>query len=954
MRNNPHISLLIQSSRLEALKYICDNIFFTAKYPERVHIVIKTCLKDILKQFYHPQISVYENFTSLSDYTQNSDIIGLLDDIVLFSKGWDDILSLAYIKNPLHILFLKEKDICKYMYPFIPSKVHKILPKNAFYWENIGEFIRLIGEKTNSRDTYSVIKLTPEKLMLADKETNKNVLYKNLLNLENSKYSYKKNVLIVLVLLFFVIIFIKVKLPYKIMLFSLLMLITLFFIKIRKTTTTSFPYFNDDIFDKLLIDDNNNQVKKRDTNIPNVIYISNIDNNVMKNIEKHCKGYDIKIYDNDQIEEFLFNYYGDNAISIYRNYTFNSDKINFWKYCILYLYGGYYFNSETIFYINIDKIFYKKECTDWYAVLDIDNKCILNDIIATSPKNPIIKDIINKIYDSNYINLFNIIKDKCNGQIGIGDNFLKNKWNCILLQGKRTNAYENIVKLKDEIIFSTNSKKSILDKKYKSKKIVILIISGSTTDKSLSAIWEIEKNIWLNNLSNYPSNIDIFFLESDVNLPINTVKIIKNTVYCGIKESFIPGILIKTLLAIKYLPIYDFYIRTNLSTIVDGNELNKYLTPKNENKWFSTGPNFNGKTQKLVETNQKIMNILHKKMKEKGLLCNRFTTWFCEMGLIFSKPCANLLVKYLDNIPYIYEVNIPDDIMLGILIGKHHPNIDNHTYVWGNDFHKTDFHKTDFHNNIFFHRCKELQKSDHIDLATLILKNPIKSGSIPIVIIAWNCLTFIKNFVNQIKKLPNDIIIIDNNSKYPPLHIYYNELEKELKNRITIHRLKENYGHEVYLKRKYLLPKVYILSDPDLQLNPSMPTNISNILYDISNKHNKFKVGLSLDISDSDNFYQENNYYSGKNIKQWESQFWVKKIQDNDYILYDADIDTTFTLINWNHYNNNHFEGIRIAGNFTAKHLPWYKDFVKNNISDIEYNYMKNNYKSGTVIKMLN
>ena len=111
---------------------------------------------------------------------------------------------------------------------------------------------------------------------------------------------------------------------------------------------------------------------------------------------------------------------------------------------------------------------------------------------------------------------------------------------------------------------------------------------------------------------------------------------------------------------------------------------------------------------------------------------------------------------------------------------------------------------------------------------------------------------------------------------------------------------------------------------------------------------------MSLDISDSDNFYQENNYHSGKNIKQWESQFWVKKIQDNDYILYDASIDTTFTLINWNHYNNDHLDGIRIAGNFTAKHLPWYKDFLKNNISDIEYNYMKNNYKSGTVIKMLN
>ena len=434
----------------------------------------------------------------------------------------------------------------------------------------------------------------------------------------------------------------------------------------------------------------------------------------------------------------------------------------------------------------------------------------------------------------------------------------------------------------------------------------------------------------MKNLSNYPSNIDIFFLESDTNLPKNTVKIVKNTVYCGIDESYIPGILHKTLLAIKYLPTYDFYIRTNLSTIVDGNELNNFLLYKNENSWFSTGALiYNRKTDFLNSKEQKIINktknILYQKIKEKGLICHRFTGWFSGLSIIFSKPCANLLTKYLDNIPYIFELDIADDVMLGFLLGKHNPNIDHHVCVRENNKFYNDY------SNIIFYRCKDIKKIDHDDLATSILKNPIIFGNIPIVIISYNSLTFTKNFVNQIKKLPNDIIIIDNNSQNTSLHIYYNQLEKELKYKVTIHRLTENIGNNVYITRKYLLPYVYILSNPYLELNLSIPTNISNILYNISNKHKKFKVGLSLDI---DNFIQKNNNNQLESIKEYESQFLIKKIPDDDYIIYHDRIDTNFTLVNWKYYNNNNnnLYGIRIAGDFTYKYLP--------NIPDIEYKYM--------------
>ena len=226
---------------------------------------------------------------------------------------------------------------------------------------------------------------------------------------------------------------------------------------------------------------------------------------------------------------------------------------------------------------------------------------------------------------------------------------------------------------------------------------------------------------------------------------------------------------------------------------------------------------------------------------------------------------------------------------------------------------------------------------------------------IPIVIISWNCLSFIRNFISQIKNLPNPIIILDNNSSYDNLHKYYDHLECELKGKITIKRLTENYGHTVYITRRDLLPEVYILTDPDLQLNIHMPSNVSEILYNISCQYRRFKVGLSLDISESDKFRHIKNYDSGLNIKEWETHFWINRIPHDKYELYLAAIDTTFTLVNWNYFAGhnkcNRFSGIRIAGNFTCMHLPWYNNFLENNLLNEELTYLKTCNKSGTIIK---
>jgi len=225
-----------------------------------------------------------------------------------------------------------------------------------------------------------------------------------------------------------------------------------------------------------------------------------------------------------------------------------------------------------------------------------------------------------------------------------------------------------------------------------------------------------------------------------------------------------------------------------------------------------------------------------------------------------------------------------------------------------------------------------------------------KTSSIPIIVICWNNLTFIKGFVNQIKKYNNPIILLDNNSQYQPLLKYYIEIKEELKDKITIRLLDKNYGHEVYIKLKHTLPDVYILSDPDLELNANMPHNFVEIFLELSHIHKANKVGSAIKIEDNHAFVKSDKYFNGKSIREWESQFWKNKIDDSKYELYRAQIDTTFCLVN-NAYGNNN---IRVAGDFTVKHLPWYKDYIKSNIPREELKFWKQNNASSTILRSLN
>ena len=228
----------------------------------------------------------------------------------------------------------------------------------------------------------------------------------------------------------------------------------------------------------------------------------------------------------------------------------------------------------------------------------------------------------------------------------------------------------------------------------------------------------------------------------------------------------------------------------------------------------------------------------------------------------------------------------------------------------------------------------------------------INPSKIPIVIICWNSLSFIKKLVDQLKHYPNPIILLDNKSSYEPIFEYYKEVKEELKDKIEIRLLKKNYGSNVYLELKDTLPKVFMLTDPDLEMNEKLPQNFAEILYKLSNKYKVYKVGLALELKDHTDFVR--CAQKGNPLYEYQLKYWKDKIPNTKYELYRAPVDTTFSLINSKYKVegiNPIMPAIRIAGDFTARHLPWYKDFLENTIPCHEFEmYIKHN-KSSTFVR---
>lgn len=246
------------------------------------------------------------------------------------------------------------------------------------------------------------------------------------------------------------------------------------------------------------------------------------------------------------------------------------------------------------------------------------------------------------------------------------------------------------------------------------------------------------------------------------------------------------------------------------------------------------------------------------------------------------------------------------------------------------------------------------------DLASYLIESPqasvfftpkkvqkaFKKRDIPACIIGYNQPTYIKQMVKQLEKHTKDIVIIDNASDFRPLLDYY---EKEYP--YTLIRYPRNAGHTVWCLREMeeLLGDIFLVTDPDLLFNVSLPDSFLDILYDLSNEFSATKVGFALDVFSSD-IRDDALLFGNIPVKEWEQNAWNYPIYSAIYPsleLYQAEIDTTFCL--FNRYAarkalyNSHIQSIRLAGDFMCRHLPWHEGYLDSWVEGEFEAYMNRN-----------
>jgi hypothetical protein len=212
--------------------------------------------------------------------------------------------------------------------------------------------------------------------------------------------------------------------------------------------------------------------------------------------------------------------------------------------------------------------------------------------------------------------------------------------------------------------------------------------------------------------------------------------------------------------------------------------------------------------------------------------------------------------------------------------------------------------------------------------------------NIPLVVSSFNNPTFVIRTVEQGLCFTGSVIIVDNNSTFPPLIKYFASLPSG----VVLHRMFDNLGpYSAFLPEVFdSLPEYFALTDADLLWNSRLPHDAFFKLASATKFFGVPKVGFSLEIPPADDVVSQK-------IAPWEMRFWVTNLEPPPFIsepAYSANIDTTFALYNkplvmslctstfhmqfmGKKICNNMDPAVRIGGLYTARHLPWYRSYLE-------------------------
>jgi len=237
---------------------------------------------------------------------------------------------------------------------------------------------------------------------------------------------------------------------------------------------------------------------------------------------------------------------------------------------------------------------------------------------------------------------------------------------------------------------------------------------------------------------------------------------------------------------------------------------------------------------------------------------------------------------------------------------------------------------------------------------TSILKS--LKGKMPVMIICYNNGVYVKNLVCQFNKFDITPIVIDNCSSDKQTIKTLDQMAS--KKQAYIAYSEKNFGHFVGLLDPIYqqLPNHFAYTDPDLDLNKNLPKDFLQKLINLTNQYQVYKAGFALDLLNDEEVIDATQYISHtkpfdyKNnfsVRQFESQFWRLPMQHDKLEIYYAPIDSTFAVYNKRHYRGDFYDAIRVAGDFSAIHLPWFPKLDIMNL-DQKLAYLNSDRKKDT------
>lgn len=141
-------------------------------------------------------------------------------------------------------------------------------------------------------------------------------------------------------------------------------------------------------------------------------------------------------------------------------------------------------------------------------------------------------------------------------------------------------------------------------------------------------------------------------------LKYNIITLVDDILYIPGNDTYLPGILDKTIKAFLYCDLhykYDYIVRSNISTIVNFNLLS--------NKLNKTSIDYGGGQYLLLRT----IDVLN------GITNNKYfgTYYVGGTAIIFSNKMIKLLLLNKDKLDY----SVVDDVAIGVLIKEQFPDI---------------------------------------------------------------------------------------------------------------------------------------------------------------------------------------------------------------------------------------------------------------------------------------